>query len=257
VQRQTVPSTTVRASVTFARKIFDLAYGYMVDGTANSCHNHPGHAFLFETSESTWVGSWIRVSNDVMVSTADAMTFYENVDLNQILQAGVRSNDTPHPRLCLTYFIAAVIASQLMLTSSRPPLIVDLQSCMNRRQGPRPGDDFRPALGDVDITPFLLMVHLIICRILRKYKYVFLDGFSVLQNFIDYLATKPNRYIVARLDDEMIETFDQVFDQMRRLTLLQCVHVLLIKDLITGRIILLVATNQIATHIGSVSTTVE
>ena len=84
---------------------------------------------------------------------------------------------------------------------------------MNQRQGD-PGDDFNPALGNLDITPFLGMIHLIIKRILRKYKYIFLDGFSVLQNFIHYIATKPNRYIVARLSDQEIEGFDTIFDQM-------------------------------------------
>ena len=190
-----------------------------------------------------------------MVSTADAMTFYEHVDLNQILQAGVRSNDTPRPRLCLTYLIAGVIASQLMLFSILPPLIVDLQSCMNRRQGGS-GDDFNPALGNLAVGPFLGMIHLIIKRILRKYKYIFLDGMSVLQNFIDYLATKPNRYIVARLTDQMIERVDTIFNQMRRFTGQHtAVHVLLVKDLLTSKIIFLVATKQIASYIGSVSST--
>ena len=146
-QRLTAQPGIVAADFSFARTIFDMGHRYMVDRTANTISSHPGHSFCYETSESTWVGSWIRVSNDVMRSTADAMSFYENVQLNQILQAGVRSNDTPRPRLCLTYLIAAVIASQLMLTSTtRPPLIVDLQQCMNRRQGDRPRDDFNPAL---------------------------------------------------------------------------------------------------------------
>ena len=107
----------VATDVSFARTIFDMGHQYMVSGSANTISGHPGHSFCYETSESTWVGSWIRVSNDIMRSTAAAMRFYENVQLNQILQAGVRSNDTPRPRLCLTYLIAAVIASQLMLTS--------------------------------------------------------------------------------------------------------------------------------------------
>ena len=256
MHRQNAPQTSVRASVTFARKMFDMARTVMANGTANTSHGNPGHSFLFETSESAWVGSWIRISNDVMRSTVDAMSFYQNVNLNEILQAGVRSNDTPRPRLCLTYLIAGVIASQLMLTSIRnlPPLIVDLQSCMNRRQGGRRGDDFNTALGDVDITPFLDMAHLIIRRILRNYKYVFLDGFSVLQAFIDYIATEPRRYIVARLTDQMIDTFDRIFDQIRRRTLQHCVHVLLVKDLQTNRIIFLVTVVQMASHIGSVST---
>lgn len=256
VQRQNAQPGFVEADVSFARTMFDIGRGYMDDGSANTISGHPGHSFLYETSESAWVGSWIRVSNDIMWSTVDAMRFYENVHLNQILQAGVRSNDTPRPRLCLTYYIAAVIASQLMLTSTRPPLIVDLQQCMHRRQGDRPRDDFNPALGNLDAGPFLAMIYLIIERILRRYKYVFLDGMSVLQHFIDYIATDPSRYIVVRLSDEEIESFDPIFNQMRRRTgrELASVHVLLVKDRQTGRFIFIVAVIQMASHIGSVST---
>ena len=257
MQRQNAQPGIVAADVSFARRMFNMGHQYMVDGLANTISGHPGHAFLFDTSESAWVGSWIRLSNDVMRSSAAAMRFYENVQLNQILQAGVRSNDTPHPRLCLTYYIAAVIASQLMLTSTtRPPLIVDLQQCMHRRQGDRPSDDFNPALGNLDAGPFLDMIYLIIRRILRKYKYVFLDGMSVLQHFIDYIATKPRgRYIVARLSDEEIATFDPIFDQIRRRTMrFTAVRVLLVKDQSSGRFIFIVAVVQMASHIGSVST---
>ena len=255
-QRLTARPGFVAADVSFARTIFDMGHQYMVSGSANTISGHPGHSFCYETSESAWVGSWIRVSNDIMRSTAAAMRFYENVQLNQILQAGVRSNDTPHPRLCLTYDIAAVIASQLMLTSAaRPPLIVDLQQCMHRRQGDRPRDDFNPALGNLDAGPFLVMIYLIIRRILRKYKYVFLDGISVLQHFIDYIATKPRgRYFVLRLSDEEIELIDAIFDHIRLRTMRRdSVHVLLVKDRQTGRFIFIVAVIQMASHIGSVS----
>ena len=102
-QRQNAQPRFVAADVSFARTMFNMGRGYMDDRSANTISGHPGHSFLFENSESAWVGSWIRVSNDVMWSTADAMRFYENVHLNQILQAGVRSNDNPRPRLCLTY----------------------------------------------------------------------------------------------------------------------------------------------------------
>jgi hypothetical protein len=257
VQRQNAQPGIVAADVSFARRMFNMGHQYMVDGLANTISGHPGHAFLFDTSESAWVGSWIRLSNDVMRSSAAAMRFYENVQLNQILQAGVRSNDTPHPRLCLTYYIAAVIASQLMLTSTtRPPLIVDLQQCMHRRQGDRPSDDFNPALGNLDAGPFLDMIYLIIRRILRKYKYVFLDGMSVLQHFIDYIATKPRgRYIVVRLSDEEIKSIDAIFDHIRLRTMrLASVQVLLVKDLKSGRFIFIVSVVQMASYIGSVST---
>jgi hypothetical protein len=255
-QRLTAQPGIVAADFSFVRTIFDMGHRYMVDRTANTINGHPGHSFCYETSESTWVGSWIRVSNDVMRSTAAAMRFYENVQLNQILQAGVRSNDTPRPRLCLTYLIAAVIASQLMLTSTtRPPLIVDLQQCMHRRQGDRPRDDFDPALGNLDAGPFLDMIYLIIRRILREYKYVFLDGMSVLQHFIDYIATKPRgRYFVAMLSDEEIELIDAIFDHIRFRTMrLDSVQVLLVKDQQSGRFIFIVAVVQMASHIGSVS----
>jgi hypothetical protein len=145
-----------------------------------------------------------------------------------------------------------------MLTSTtRPPLIVDLQQCMHRRQGDRPSDDFDPALGNLDAGPFLDMIYLIIRRILRKYKYVFLDGMSVLQHFIDYVATKPRgRYIVVRLSDEEIESIDAIFDHIRLRTMrLASVQVLLVKDLQKGRFIFIVAVVQMASHIGSVSTT--
>jgi hypothetical protein len=143
-----------------------------------------------------------------------------------------------------------------MLTSTdRPPLIVDLQQCMHRRQGDRPRYDFNPALGNLDAGPFLVMIYLIISRILRKYKYVFLDGISVLQHFIDYIATKPRgRYFVLRLSDEEIQSIDGIFDRIRLRTMrLASVQVLLVKDLQTGRFIFIVAVVQMASHIGSVS----
>jgi len=143
-----------------------------------------------------------------------------------------------------------------MLTSTCPPLIVDLQQCMHRRQGDRARDDFNPALGNLDAGPFLVMIYLIIERILRMYKYVFLDGMSVLQHFIDYIATDPSRYIVVRLSDDEIESFDPIFHEMRRRTGREdSVHVLLVKDRQTGRFIFIVAVIQMASHIGGVSTT--
>ena len=99
------------------------------------------------------------------------------------------------------------------------------------------------------------MIYLIIRRILRKYKYVFLDGMSVLQHFIDYIATKPRgRYFVVRLSDAEIQSIDAIFDHIRLRTMRRdSVHVLLVKDRQTGRFIFIVAVIQMASHIGSVS----
>jgi hypothetical protein len=78
---------------------------------------------------------------------------------------------------------------------------------------------------------------------------------SVLQHFIDYIATKPRgRYFVAKLSDEEIESIDAIFDHIRFRTMrLASVQVLLVKDQQSGRFIFIVAVVQMASHIGSVS----
>jgi hypothetical protein len=79
---------------------------------------------------------------------------------------------------------------------------------------------------------------------------------SVLQHFIDYIATKPRgRYIVVRLSDEEIKSIDAIFDHIRLRTMrLASVQVLLVKDLKSGRFIFIVSVVQMASYIGSVST---
>ena len=58
-QRLTARPGIVAADFSFARTIFDMGQQYMVSGSANTISGHPGHSFCYETSESTWVGSWI------------------------------------------------------------------------------------------------------------------------------------------------------------------------------------------------------
>lgn len=56
-----------RDNVSFAREMFRMAHGFMVERIANTSHDNPEHAFLFETSESAWFGSWIQISKNIMV----------------------------------------------------------------------------------------------------------------------------------------------------------------------------------------------
>ena len=141
--------------------------------------------------------------------------------------------DTPHPRLCLTYLIYGVMANQLMLGGNRPPLIIDIIPCMDRRQGSN-CDDFDKTLGNEYIDPILDMAYLIIAYILARYNYVFLDGVTVLNAFLSFIATKAEEWKLVILSNEIIALFDNTFNLARKQTGHHCVHVLLFLNVRTG-----------------------
>jgi hypothetical protein len=210
------------------------------------------------TSDTVILGSWSQSTNDVMVSSASMMLVGLSINRNQILSAGER-NDIPgdtKPRLCLSYMIYGLMTSELMDGGEiLPPLIADLLPCFERRQGTTE-QDFDKDLGSIDITPIIEMVYIIITYMLERYKYVFLDGFSVLDAFLSFFESNQDEWVVVQLGDEMIDLFDSgVFDRSRdRTGHDDCVHVLLVQNIETENFVIIHATYQMASTIERMST---
>ena len=79
------------------------------------------------------------------------------------------------------------------------------------------------------------MVQLIMLYILARYNYVFLDGVTVLNAFLSFIATKAEHWKLVVRSDEMIALFYHTFNC--------CVHILLnITNVQTGQIIIAYAT---------------
>jgi len=83
-----------------------------------------------------------------------------------------------------------------------PPLVLDLQPCVHRKQGTTK-DDFKEELGNVDIEPILELAYLEIEHLLANYKFLFVDGFSVLDVILRYIGENPSSWTVTILDDDI------------------------------------------------------
>ena len=235
-----------------------MSKDYFSNGIVNTCQRDPGMPYRADTSDTAVFGSWTRATQKVMTSIAAEMLSGHSMNFNQVLCAGER-NDIPgdtEPRLCLSYMIYGLMTSELMVSGAiLPPLIADLIPCFERRQGSTE-QDFDEDLGSIDITPIIDMVYIIIAYALARYKYVFLDGITVLDAFLSFFGSNRDDWVVVRVTDEMIDMFDSgVFDRSRdRTGQDQCVHVLLVQNIETGDIVIVYATHQMASSIERVST---
>ena len=169
----------------------------------------------------------------------------QSMSLDEILYAGKRSDNPWDPeerRLALSYFYYALGVTDIVAevdddgVNRLPPLVLDLQPCVHRKQGTTE-DDFKEELGNVDIEPILELAYLEIEHLLANYKFLFVDGFSVLDVILRYIGENPSNWTVTILDDDMISMFNDTFDYIRKTTgQHECVVVLLIQNTVTKNI---------------------
>jgi len=257
-----LPMDNVPANVGVANRMFDMVHDYMSSGVANSCQKSPGKPFLTATSNKVMLGSWTRMSSNCMVTDARDMIRGEGMNLDEILYAGERSDNPRDPeeiRIALSYFYYALGVTDMVAEVDDdgvhllPPLVLDLQPCVHRRQGTTE-DDFKEELGNVDIEPILELAYLTIEYLLAHYKFLFVDGFSVLDVILRYIGDDASSWTVTILDDDMISMFNDTFNYIREAGQHDCVVVLLIQNTVTNNISILYATYQMASTIGGVST---
>jgi hypothetical protein len=138
-----------------------------------------------------------------------------------------------------------------MLVGPLGPLVVDLAPGVPRAQGENT-DDFDPELGRVDID--IDISNRIIERILKLYRYIFLDGIAVLQTFLNFIAEQGNWLVVILSDDDM-NRIDPRYDSTRDLYGgKHVIHFILLMNEKSGEIKFVASTRQMASAIGSVST---
>jgi hypothetical protein len=93
----------VHSDETFANEIFTLTKEKLIAQVFKSCQIDPGMVFRVDTLPIAIVASWTRCSNDDMTDSPDLMRIIHDMNLGQILRAGVRS-DLPNGqrRMCLS-----------------------------------------------------------------------------------------------------------------------------------------------------------
>jgi hypothetical protein len=138
-----------------------------------------------------------------------------------------------------------------MLVGPLGPLVVDLAPGVPRAQGGNT-DDFDPELGSVDIDNDIS--NHIIERILKLYRYIFLDGIAVLQTFLNVIAEQGD-WLVVILTEADMNRIDPKYDSTRDSHGgHHVIHFFLLKNKNSGVIKYVASTRQMASAIGSVST---
>ena len=234
----------------FADDQFTIVKQKLIDRVFGSCQIDPGMVWRVDTLPIAIVASWTRCSNDDMTGSPELMRIIRDMNLGQFLRAGVRS-DLPNGqrRMCFSYMIYGLMC-MAMFVGTLCPLVVDLQPGVPRAQGDNT-DDFDPELGSVDFDPDVS--NPIIKRILKFYRYIFLDGISVLQRFLNVIAEQGN-WLVVILRDEQMDMIDQQYDSTRlKHGGDHVIHFILMKNETTDEIKFVAATRQVASAIAGVS----
>ena len=186
-----------------------------------------------------------------MVNLVKDMIPVRNMNLSQILRAGVRS-DLPNgqKRLCLSYLIAGLFASAFLVNNCSP-VIFDLIPCFKRKQGTTE-EDFEEENGSIDIKDCMPLSMRMIEYTLNNYSKIYVEGQDVMTAFLDYI--KEKEYITVRLSDAQMDMIDSDYKSNRRRTGGQSVaHAFLLKHPVKGTIISFYCSWQISSTIARVS----
>ncbi len=210
-----------------------------------------GHPFRVVTRNIAIVNSWTRPSNDIMISSVEEMkTVYPTT--SQLLRAGVHSDkEVGQPLLCLSLLIAGLKAAPFMIEQIAP-LIVDLIPAVNRIKGTTRNGDFDELNGNVNIGPIMELAMSRMSYILRHYSIILSEGQDVWNAWISCIRREG--HIVMTLEDQHISALDPAYKQWRSILGGDDVfRSILIKHCVSGKIIALFNSFQIASNIGGVS----
>ena len=205
-----------------------MAKHLLKNRTIATAQNDVGSSFRIDTTDEAFVSSWMRPSNDIMVTDIDKMIPMENMLTNQVLRAGCRS-DLPNrqTRLCLSYMIAGMFASAFLrsrgdlsndsstgiiesLSNLRDddliaPLIVDLIPVIDRSKG-MTEEDFCDDNGNVSIHPGMPLAMKRMSYILCHYSKIFSEGDDVWEGFMHCICKEG--HTVKVLSDKDIAVLD-------------------------------------------------
>ena len=173
----------------FADGLLSIAKQLMSDGIVNTSQDDVGAPFHLNSINVAYVSSWTRPSNCIMVSLVKDMIPVRNMNLSQILRAGVRS-DLPNgqKRLCLSYLIAGLFATAFLVNDCSP-VIFDLIPCFKRKQGTTE-EDFEEENGSINIKDCHALSTRMIEYTLKNYTKIYAEGEDVRTAFLDYIKEK-------------------------------------------------------------------
>ena len=220
-------------------------------GIVNTVQDDVGHPFRVVTRNIAIVNSWTRPSNDIMISSVEEMkTVYPTTC--QLLRAGVHSDkEDGQPLLCLSLLVAGLKAAPFMIEQIAP-LVVDLIPAVNRIKGMTRRDDFDEMNGSVHIGPIMQLAMSRMSYILQHYSIILSEGQDVWNAWI--ACCRQEGHIIMTLDDEHISVLDPEYKQWRSILGGDDVfRSILIKHCVSGNIITLFNSFQIASNIGGVS----
>ena len=93
----------VPANNQFADELLSIAQQLMSDGIVNTSQDDVGAPFRLNSINVAYVSSWTRPSNCIMVNLVKDMIPVRNMNLRQILRAGVSRRDSVCPTSLLDY----------------------------------------------------------------------------------------------------------------------------------------------------------